>query len=228
MSGVVAQSVSSDLSELRAAHDMKGLYKIGGGAFIASGVLFLSRHLLELAAGAPPSSGADILAWVASHKIVLSFVNEILFFATVLLVPAVVALYHSLVNIDRTKTVIGCGIIAAVIPVLAILLVVHGRLVYPIYGIVVDTPAVAAFAVAVFYGGLHAAGLMFAIATFVLSLAMRRAVYGKGIAYLGFVTTMFDIMGSYPDAIGPILALVCQVFFTAWFVAVGSTLYRMR
>jgi hypothetical protein len=57
---------------------------------------------------------------------------------------------------------------------------------------------------------------------------MKRGNYGKRIAYLGFVTGVFDIIGAYPYAIGPILTLVCGVFFAAWFVAVGSKLYIMR
>jgi hypothetical protein len=60
---------------------------------------------------------------------------------------------------------------------------------------------------------------------------MMRGAYGKPVAYLGFATGVLDIVGSYPDAIGPMLTLVCQVFFAAWFVAwfvaVGSKLYRL-
>lgn len=45
----------------------KGLYKLGGAAFIISGILFLSRDVLEFMAGPPPSSGVQILAWVQSE-----------------------------------------------------------------------------------------------------------------------------------------------------------------
>ena len=44
------------------------------------------------------------------------------------LVPAVIALYRSLAGTDIVKAVTGCGIIAAVIPVIVVLLIVHGRL----------------------------------------------------------------------------------------------------
>jgi len=57
---------------------------------------------------------------------------------------------------------------------------------------------------------------------------MKRGVYGRNIAYLGFATGVFDIIGAYPDIIGPILVLVSQVLFAAWFMAVGSKLYRVR
>jgi len=210
------------------SHELKGLYKLGGAACIVSGMLFLSSDVLDLLAGPPPSSGVEILAWVESEKLVLSLVSEVLFFAGMALVPAVIALYHSLASTDRVKAATGCGLIAAVIPVIAMLLIVHGRLVYPVYGIRVSSPAVAEYVVAVFYGGLHAVGIMLGLATLVLSLAMMRGVYGKRIAYLGFATGVLDIVGAYPYVIGPTLTLVCQVFFAAWFVAVGSKLYSMR
>ena len=38
----------------------------------------------------------------------------------------------------------------------------------------------------------------------VVSLAMRRGFYGRNITYLGFTTGIFDIIGAYPDTIGPI------------------------
>ena len=208
--------------------ELKGLYKLGGAAFIISGILFLSRDILELIAGPPPSSGVQILAWVQSEKFVLSFVSEVLFFAAMTLVPAVIALYHGLAGIARATAATGCGIMAAAIPVVAMLLIVHGRLVYPVYGIRVESPAVAEYVVAVFYGGMHAVYLMLAAATFVLSLAMMRGAYGKPVAYLGFATSVLDVAGSYPDAIGVGPTFVCRVFFAVWFVAVGARLYSTR
>jgi hypothetical protein len=182
------------------------------------------RAILDYLAGPPPSSGIEILAWIASNRLILSLDSEILFFAAVCLVPAVVALYHRLAGVARTKAVTGCGIIAVAIPLLAVLLIVQARLVYPVYGISASTPDVAALIVALFYGGMHAISLLLAVATFVLSLAMMRDVYGKPIAYLGFVTAAVDIIGGYPYEIGPVLTLVSQVFFAAWFVAVGWSL----
>jgi hypothetical protein len=137
-------------------------------------------------------------------------------------------LYQNLVDVDSPKAAAGCGIIAATIPVMAVMLIVHGRLVYPIYGMRVDTPEAAAFVVMVFHGGLHAIYLLLAVATIVLSLAMRRGAFAKSIAYLGFATAALDIVGSYPWAIGPVLTLVCELSFAGWFVALGSQLFRMR
>lgn len=202
--------------------------KFGGGALVASGILFVVLALLDFRAGPPPSSGAEIILWRDSQALVLDFVSEFLFFATVLLVPGTVAVYQSLVDVDRTKAATGCGIIAATIPVMAVMLIVHARLVYPIYGMRIDTPEAAALVVMVFYGGLHAIYLLLAVATIVLSLAMRRGAYAKWVAYFGFATAALDIIGSYPWAIGPVLSLACELSFGGWFLAVGSQLFRMR
>ena len=203
-------------------------YKFGGGALVASGILFVLLAFLDFRAGPPPSNGAEILLWRDSQALVLDFVSEFLFFATVLLVPGTVALYQSLIDVDRTRAATGCGIIAATIPVMAVMLIFHGRLVYPIYGMRIDTPDTAALVVMVFYGGLHAIYLLLAVATIVLSLAMKRGAYAKWIVYFGFATAVLDIIGSYPWAIGPVLTLVCELSFGGWFVAVGSQLFRMR
>ena len=195
---------------------------------MASGVLFVALAFLDFRAGPPPSSGTEILLWRDSQALVLDFVSEFFFFATVLMVPGTVAVYQSLVDVDRNKAATGCGIIAATIPVMAVMLIVHGRLVYPIYGMRVDTPQAAALVVMVFYGGVHAIYLLMAVATIVLSLAMKRGAYATWIAYFGFATAALDIIGSYPWVIGPVPTLVCELSFAGWFVAVGSQLFRMR
>jgi hypothetical protein len=210
------------------SQQLKGLYKLGGGALLASGSLFVLAALLDLRAGPPPSTGAEILQWRDSQAVVLSFVNEALFFATLLLVPGTIALYRSLEDFDRAKAATGCGIIAATVPVWAVMLIVHGRLVYPIHGMRVDTPEAATLVVILFYGGLHAVYLLLAAATIVLSLVMKHGAFARWIAHFGFAAAALDIIGSYPWAIGPIPTLVCEFAFAGWFLAVGSQLFGMQ
>ena len=207
-------------------HQVNGLYRVGGSSLIASGLLVFARYMLDLLAGPPPSSGAAILAWAEAGRLPLILANEALFVAAILLVPAVVALYVRLVAVARAKAALGCGIMAAAIPLLLMLDIVHGRLIYPVYGLRIATPAEAELAVGQFYGGLHAVLIMMAVATIALSLALRRVAHARGIAYLGFLTGLFDVIGSYPWAIGPALTLASQALFAAWFLAVGWMLYR--
>jgi len=205
----------------------KGLRKLGGISLMISGALFLMKAILDLIAGPPPSNGVEILVWVAAKKVPLAWTSEVLFFAIMFLVPAVIALYQSLADTEGAKAAFGCGVIAAVIPITAVLLIVHGRLVYPVYGLRIAAPAVAELVVALFYGGLHATALMFGIATIVLSFTMKRGIYGRAIAVLGMATGVFDLIGSYPWLIGPGLALLSQTVFAAWFLAVGARLVAM-
>ena len=193
-----------------------------------SGALFFTRYVLDVMAGPPPSTGAEIIVWVEANRLVLSLVSEVLFFASMSLVPAVIALYLALASVERILAATGCGIVAVVVPILGVLLIVHGRLVYPVYGLHISDPAVAEFVVALFYGGLHAVGLLMAVATFVLSLAMRRGAFGAPIAVLGFATAAGDTVGAYPYLISPVVLFGCQILFAAWFVAVGWKLFGIH
>jgi hypothetical protein len=203
------------------------LYKLGGVGLIAYGFLFLLSGVIDLATGPPPSSGTDILAWIGTHERLLAFPSELLFFEAAFLVPGAIALYHSLATTDKATAVTGCGILGIAISVMALLAIVHGRLVYPVYGIRVHTPDIAAFVVALYFGGLHAISLLLGLAIVLLGLAMKRGVYGKRIAYFGFVTGAFAVVGGYPYAIGPIVTLVCQAVVAVWFVGAGATLYGL-
>jgi len=118
---------------------------------MASGVLFVVQGALALVTGPPPRSGTELVAWVATNDVPLAFLNETLFVATVLLIPGLNSLY------ERTRARFGCGLIATTIPLLFALLIVHGRLVFPVYGLRTTDAAGVALVVGVFYGGLGTA-----------------------------------------------------------------------
>lgn len=196
-----------------------GVTKFGAIALLAGGVLWLGKSVLELVAGAPPSTGSDILAWRDAQELPLALTNEVEFFAVAAFVPGFVALYRKLAKTHPTTAVLGCGLLALTLPILTVALVVHGRLVFPIFGIRAHTPEIAEMLVVLYFGALHAAALVFAIATFAMGLALRKTA--PTVAYLGFVTSMADVAASYPDHIGPLAALLCGALFAAWWIAVG-------
>ena len=191
------------------------------------GALFLAKYLFEISAGQPPHNAADVVAWSSASEFPIAMANELLFFAAVLLIPAVAALYWALGGATRVMVVTGCGLLASMIPVLVMLDILQGRFVFPILGFSVDTPAIAAFVLAVYYGGIHAVEIIFGVGTFLLSVAMLRGSFSKAVGYLGLAVGVLDVVSSYPEAIGPTLVLACQVLFAVWFVAVGVTLYRV-
>ena len=209
------------------SQDQRGFSRLGGAGLVAGALFFFIRGLLEFAAGPPPTGGEAILGWVASERAWLAWVSEILFAAAVCLVPGVAALYRSLADRYRSWAVAGCGLIALAIPLLAMSLVVHGRLVYPVYGMRVTTPGSAELVVTLFYGGLHAVNLLMAVAVAVLSVPMRRAGWGTKLAWLGYATALAHLAAAYPDLIGPAPTLACQALGSVWLAAVGVTLYRL-
>lgn len=83
-------------------------------------------------------TGPEILEWRSSHELALAWTSEVLFAATVFLVPAVIALYRSLGGADRPSVEFGCGVCAAIIPTVFAVLMVHGRLAFPVYGITLE------------------------------------------------------------------------------------------
>ena len=204
-----------------------GLSKMGGVGLVVYGAMSLAGGVVDFAAGPPPRSGRDILAWIGAHERLLAFPSELLFFEAAFLVPGTVALYHSLAATDRAKAAAGSGILAVAISVMALVAIVHGRLVYPVHGIRVDTPDIAAFVVALYFGGLHAISLLLGVAIVLLGLALRRGVLGQGIAYPGFIAAALAVLGAYPHVIGPIPTLACQAAVAVWFVAVGLRLYKV-
>ena len=152
----------------------KAFARVGGLAFTVSGLLFLTRGMLDYLSGPPPSTGIEILSWAASHTFLLAVSNEATFFAALLLVPAIIVLYQSLSSAHRIAAMTGCGIIATTVPLLVVLDIIQGRLMYPVFGISAHTPDLAEFVVALFYGGLHAVDIMVGIATLILGLSMCR------------------------------------------------------
>ena len=206
------------------AEASRGLFRGGGVSLVLAGALFLVKLALDLAAGPPPSNGAQILAWTVEARLHLAFVNEVLFIAGMLLVPGVVALHASLSSREGPRATVGAGVLAVTLPVLFVTAVVHGRLVYDVYGIRVRDPLAAELTVALYAGGMHAVYLMLAIGTLVLSLAMR-TTYGVPIAVFGLATAALDVAASYPWAIGTPVLVLSQIAFAGWFIAVGCKLW---
>jgi len=204
----------------------RGLQRLGGIGLAAGGGLFLLAGVLEVLAGAPPADGAQILTWMAAQRLPLAFVSEATFLAVVAAIPGVAALQRALAGEHPGKVALGCGSMALAGAILTAALVAHGRLVFPVYGLRVSSPATAELVVSLYAGGLHAAELLLAVGTAVLGLAMWRGPFGKTLSSLGVATGALQITASYPWAISPAILLTCRAAFASWLVAVGARLAR--
>lgn len=197
-----------------------GVMPFGGICCILSGVLFLGQQLFVLPVPQPPASDEALLAWLAAWKLQLSMADELLFFAALLLIPGVAALYRVLAATDRIKALLGCGLWVVTIPLYMMMVVILGRLVYPVFGMELS-PESYRLVLSLYYGGQHTISLLWGIAILALSFAILRSAIGKPAACLGFVAGLTALAGSYPWLMGNGAVFGIQLVFSAWLVLLG-------
>ena len=223
-----ATSTSGKGTDVLTDEPWPGDVTVSGACTVASGVLFLAKSILERSIGEPPAGGAELMRWASGHAISLAWVNELLLFSTVLLIPAVLALFRTLHGAQRPWAAFGCGILAVTIPVVLVLGMVHGRLVYPVYDIALSDPSTVALVTSLYHGGAHEAALLLAAALVILGLAMVRSAYGPWVAAVAVIAGLGQIGASFPWIIGPDLTLLSQNIFAIWLLLVGFRLLRAR
>jgi hypothetical protein len=201
------------------------IFRFGGLAFICAGVLFLAGNLLIAPLPSPPPIEAEFSTWLSAHQTSLAIQNEILFFATISLIPSAYVLYQLLKNQRARSSILGFGLMVMVIPVLAMLVIVEGRLVYPVYNIHFSFDLLK-LVLSIYYGGMHTVLLLFAGAILFTSYALRDTIFPPSHWYLGLVTGVSQIVGSYPWLIGLAVNLIASLLFSAWLVLTGVTIVK--
>ena len=203
----------------------KQLIRFGGLAFISAGVLFLAANLLITTLPNPPAIEAEFSKWLSENKINIAIQNEFLFFATVSLIPSAYVLYQLVKNRFTRSAVVGLGLMVMVIPTLAVLDIVEGRLVYPVYDISLSFELLK-LVLSIYHGGMHAVLLLLAGAIIFTSYALRDTIFPQAHWYLGLITGVSQIVGSYPWIIGLAVNLVAIVLFSAWLILTGVTILQ--
>lgn len=199
--------------------------RFGGFTLIIAGILLLAQYLFALPIPKPPVGDTELMKWIKVWSFNISMIDEISFFATIFMIPSIAALYHILVKVNKNKTIFGCGLLAASIPMNLFLVIILGRLVYPVYNLELS-PDIHKLVISTYYGGMHMVSLMMSIATILLCSVIRKSVLGKLTAYVGFVVGIMDLVGSFPWLFGKGLIFVTQVLFAGWFVMVGVMMIR--
>jgi hypothetical protein len=199
---------------------------LGGVCAVISGLLYLAKAVLEWRIGDPPAAAADLARWVSDNYLSLALLDEALVFLAVFLIPVVLALFRSLDGPSRPWVAFGCGIIAVSIPVLLVIAMALGRLVYPVYGLPATDPAPLLVFTLLYYGGAHEVTLLLAAALVMLGLAMGRSAHARWVGALGVVAGGAQVAASYPWLIGAGPTLLCQALLATWLLLVGATLLR--
>jgi Domain of unknown function (DUF4386) len=219
----------------------RGLYRTGGVSAVLFVVLTVVSILLAFITPQPQSSGGSLmlpdgvatLQYIASNRTVF-LLDQILFVGPVVLTIVVfLALYVALKHLSKSYAAIGAvvGIVGVVLSLVPCSIV--GGLVYLSDHYMAATTvaqrvdfATAADSLIAQNNIVSVGGILFAVGVLVISLAMLKGVFHKGIAYLGIVT---GVVGIICEALRPILGPGYSIYLILliWLIAVGWKLYRL-
>jgi hypothetical protein len=203
------------------------IQKFGGGTFIAAGIILLAANLLVDLLPTPPTRPGDFLQWITANELRIAFANELLFFATILLVPSFVVLGKLLGTRRKVSAFAGLSIVALALPLLAMLVVVQGRLVYPVSGLNLSVDSLK-LTFSIFYGGLHTVLLMFGAALLLLGFALRGTVFNQSMVPISYITGLLQIAGAFPW-LTPVALNVCvSLSLSLWMVLIGIFILRTK
>jgi hypothetical protein len=201
--------------------------RIAGACAIGSGSLFLAKSTLEHSLGSPPGSGPELVRWASAHAAALAWTDELLFFSASLLIPVVWALNVWLGARRRTLAAFACGLLAVSVPLVLVVGIALGRLVYPVYGIPVTDQNSGLVFTSLYVGGSHEVALVLCAALIITGPALRRVAP----AWLAVLTTTAGLgqgAVAYPWVIGPDWTVLGQGVYAAWLMTVGVSLWTSR
>ncbi len=186
-----------------------------------AGILFIVDLPLLLTLGPPPATGEQAVTLVAGQSLLFRTAIGIFIAAGMLFIPAVIALYLALKELDKNSALVATGLAGIAIPVYLGATIMN----YSLTG--VKDAAVAQFVLNAVAVGNVVSIIIFSISILILAMIMRKGVFGRNMAYLGTLTGVVGIIGSIPVAILGLVGLVSVILFAIWFLALGSKLYRL-
>ncbi|MEU4508842.1 hypothetical protein AB0G05_05050 [Nonomuraea wenchangensis] len=149
--------------------------------------------LLSLLPGAPSETVA-MAAWVERGRSLLSWSDELLFFAVICWGAGARGLFGRRKAEPSMRINVGVTALAVALVSLVVLLLEVGRLIYPVFEIQLSAEALA-LVVSEAFGALHLAFLGFAVAAVALSWSTRAGLIGRAV---GIFAAAAFIVGSFP------------------------------
>ncbi len=221
---------------MSADQDWKGLYRVGGAAFLINGVLYIIGVILFFQLGGLPTSGQAALTALSGQKFLAQTTTTIFAATDLLLIPSVLALYVALKGASKTYAVIASGLAGLFIVLDLGVNTVNFYSVIALgdkYALATTDAQRATYVVAADLTlaatnvGLPLAGLVIALGSLLFGFAMLKGVFNKPTAYLGVLVGIVGIISAIPiPALA--VALIATIILTAvWFFAVGFRLYRL-
>jgi hypothetical protein len=175
---------------------------------ILTGVALLLLSLVP----SPPSDAGTMAAWIERGHTLLSWSDELLFFAVICWAAGALGLFAAQAQAPSVRIAVGVTALGVALAALLVVLLAVGRLVYPVFEIR-SSPDVLAFVVSSTYGALHLAFLGFAVAAVALSWSTRAGLVGR---VAGLLAAAAFVVGSFPWLTPTWWNAVVAVLVAAW------------
>jgi hypothetical protein len=107
------------------------------------------------------------------------------------------------------------------------LVVVQGRLVYPVYGLDLSVESLR-LTFSIVYGGLHAVSLMFGAALLFIGLALRGSAFNKSMVPISYVVGLLQLAGAYPWLTPVALNVIAAIGLSLWMALIGVMTLRTK
>jgi hypothetical protein len=192
----------------------------GGLSFLIGGTLLSGTLMLIALLPRPTAEPGALMDWVVSHSPRISLSNELMFVAVVFLMPAVLALGRIGWRSSVSAAVVGSSSLLLALIVLAVLVMIEGRLVYPVFGITLSGGNIA-LVVSLFYGGLHEVQLLLGIGLVAFGICVLRSSSRLRLALLSFAAGALQLAGAFPWLTPIWVNATVEVALFFWTLGIG-------
>ena len=215
--------------------EWKTLYRVGSvGAMVYIVSIVLTTTMFIVSDYNTDLSGVEHLKYIAEHRTWWIILQGLVLGTNALLIPTFMALYPTLAHLDRSNTAIGVVLaISCMILFIAYFPPVNGLLYLSDEYIAATTPE----AKAELAGGAEAlvaqmnvfgpSDTLLGIAVLFISIAMKKGVFHRLIAYLGIATFVASVVGASLKPLLGVTYLWWWLLFIIWLVAVARKLYQL-
>ena len=191
----------------------------GGSTLIVGGVALASAEFL-IAVVSRPVAGGSITAWIHAAATPLAVADELLFVALVCLVLGGLVLWQAVRARHPISALVMVTSLLLAMAVVMVLVLVVGRLVYPVYDIAIGD-AGNALLVSLMFGGLHAVSLLLGISLLAATAALRGSGAPWWLVIVAMVTAVAQWVGAFPWLTPDWVNGTVPVLLGAWMLAAG-------
>jgi hypothetical protein len=194
-------------------------------AFIVAGSVTIIAVLIP-GFGPVPESPVGLRAWSQAAHLPLALLNETMVIGAGFLIPVVLVLWRMWAAGDRAAVAIGLGLLAAAVPLIWMVGLVQGRLVYPIGALDITDPAGLALITTLWLGGAHMISLVLAAAATCLGFALVRTRKLRWLGIVAFAAGASQFLLAYSWLLPPAAWAALLIPLCALFLGVGVELLR--